>query len=280
MRARLTGVRPRPAVLTAAGMASLALLLAACGSPATSSKAAGGGSQDQAAAAASAAPAGTAAPGAVGASAAAKAGRSAAPRTSAQPGAASSSGPSTGGGTTHAATGASPAAASGQSVKALRVDTKCRKPAGSVGTGVAVKGQKPPGFTGTTLDCGSLDFGSYTQGKPTLVNFFASWCEPCHNEAKDLEAVYQEFHDTKGFQVVGIETQDESGSPSWFYDKAHWTFPAVWDDKEKIEHAWNQASGAISTLPASFWIHPDGTISAIDIGQMSRSQMEDEFNKL
>ena len=37
--------------------------------------------------------------------------------------------------------------------------------------------------------------------------------------------------------------QDESGNASWFYKTAHWSFPAVYDDSEKIEKAWN-TSGA------------------------------------
>jgi peroxiredoxin len=226
-----------------------------------------------------AAPAATGAAGGAGASSAPKTkasqtAASSAPVTGQQPSAAS-----TAAGSSHPGASAAASAAPQQATTAKTVDVKCRKPASSVGSGVAVKGQKPPPFSGTTLDCGSLDMADYTKGKPTLVTFFAAWCEPCHKEAKDLEAVYEEFHASKGFQVVGVDTQDESGNPKWFYDTAHWTFPSVWDDGEKIEKAWN-TTGAISTLPASFWIHPDGTLSSTVIGEMSRSQMEDEFNKL
>jgi peroxiredoxin len=270
-------VRPRAHGLTAACATAVVMLVAGCGGSSAGRGTALGG-PEASAAATQAAPAAVASPGAAGASSAPKAkGGTAAPTSaavSAQPSAAAK--PASAG---HGAATAAATAAPSKATTAMVVNTKCRKPASSVGSGVAVKGQKPPAFTGTTLDCGSLDSASYTNGKPTLVTFFAAWCEPCHKEAKDLEAVYEEHHSSKGFQIVGVDTQDESGNPNWFYNNAHWTFPSVWDDGEKIEKAWN-STGVISTLPASFWIHPDGTISSTVIGEMSRSQMEDEFNKL
>jgi thiol-disulfide isomerase/thioredoxin len=268
MRARQTGV------LTA-GAASLALLLAACGGPAAPRSSALGAASPDASSLASSAPRSSGAP-AARSRASARPGRSGEPTASGQT---ASPGTTTGRGGGPASS-AAPTATSLPTTRAYVVSTACRKPASSVGSGLALPRSKPAPFTGTQTDCGgSLDFTSYTSGKPTLVTFFASWCEPCHQEAKDLEALYEKYHVSKGFQVIGVDTQDESGSPSWFYTDAKWSFPSVWDDGEKIEKAWNQ-SGATSTLPASFWIHPDGTISSIDAGAMSRSQMEDEFNKL
>ena len=261
-----------------AALTSLALLLAACGGPASSKNAVVGGTPTPLLSL-SGAPSPTATGSLTLPSAGTKKGAPQ-PTASALGRQGGSSGPS--------ATGA-PSPQSGPSTRpttgtqaagpSIVVNTACRTSAKSVGTGVAIKGQRPPAFTGTTVDCNSLDFASYTNGKPTLVNFFASWCDPCHKEAVDLEAVYEKYHPSIGFQVVGVETQDESGNASWFYKTAHWSFPAVYDDGEKIEKSWN-TSGAITTLPASFWIHPDGTISSIDIGEMSRSQMESEISKL
>ena len=270
MRARQTGVLK-------AGATSLVLLLAACGGPATAKSALDGEPTPGATGAASSAPTSVGSP-AAGASAAP--GRSGAPSASASAAAQGSGSGSTSGSGGRPSSSAAPKPTSGTTTQALGVSTACRKPASSVGTGLALPRQKPATFTGTRTDCdGTLDFAAYTSGKPTLVTFFASWCEPCHKEAKDLEAVYEEYHASRGFQVVGVNTQDESGSPSSFYTDAKWSFPSVWDDGEKIQKAWNQ-SGAISTLPASFWIHPDGTISYIKSGEMSRSEMEAEFNKL
>lgn len=159
------------------------------------------------------------------------------------------------------------------------VDTSCRRPASSVGSGVAAKGQTPPPFTATTVDCKVLDFGQFSKGRPTLVTFYASWCEGCQAEAKDLEAVYQEWHPKNGFVIVGVDTKDEASNPSIYYRHFHWTFASVWDDKEKILDAWLSDVSA-SALPVSFWIKPDGTVNDITIGSESRSQMEQEMSAL
>ena len=261
-----------------AALTSLALLLVACGGPASSKNPVAGGTPTPQLSV-SGAPSARATGAAAVPSAGTKSGAPQ-PAASSSGGHGGTSGPSATG-TPSSQSGPSPQTTTGTppANAAIVVNTACRKPASSVGTGVAIKGQRPPAFTGTTVDCNSLDFASYTNGKPTLVTFFASWCDPCHKEAVDLEAVYEKYHPSIGFQVVGVETQDESGNASWFYKNAHWSFPAVYDDSEKIEKAWN-TSGAITTLPASFWIHPDGTISSIVIGEMSRSQMESEISKL
>lgn len=260
----------------AAAVVSLAILLAACGGPAASkSSPVAGGTPQPLASASDNAPSASAKPG----------GASAAPGKSGAPSAGASAGAKHNGSGTPATTdpqgvqgGPSAPPPGTQQGPAIVVNKSCRKAASSVGTGVAVPHSTPPAFSGTTVDCNSFDFAAYTHGKPTLVDFFASWCDPCHKEAADLEALYKEHH-ASGFQIVGVETQDENGTAAWFYNNAHWTFPSVWDDGEKIEKAWN-TTGVLSTLPGAFWIHPDGSISSVDSGQMSKSTMESEFNKL
>jgi thiol-disulfide isomerase/thioredoxin len=263
-----------------AGGSSAVLLLAGCGGGAST----GSNALHPSGPAGAGTPTSTAAP-ATGAHAKAKtrkgrAAAKAAASASASAAAASSQAPATNSGG-HSHKGSSPTSApqAAGTPAPIVVNSKCRKPASSVGTGVAVKGQRPPDFTGTTQSCGALTMSAVTKGKPALVDFYASWCHPCQQEAKDLEAVYKEWHPKNGFAIVAVETQDESGDPTWFYKNAGYSFQSVWDDGEKIRNAWN-TTGAISTLPAAFWIHADGTVSDVVIGQMSKQQMETEMGKL
>lgn len=221
-------------------------------------------------------PAATAAPPSSG-PAAVRATGSAPPRTGGP------SGPSGPRATAAATTGPRPSAkatATNAPAKRLWVDTKCRQNASWIGDGAAVKGQRPPDFTGTTTDCKRLEFSAFTKGRPTLVNFYATWCKPCHEEAKDMQDLYEEWHPENGFTIVAVLTKDAKGDPTDFYTKHGWTFPTVWDDNDAIVNAYDRKSAAVGTLPVSFWIHSDGTVSEIHIGGMSREQMQQHAEKL
>lgn len=161
------------------------------------------------------------------------------------------------------------------------VNDDCRQPASQIGTdGVAVQGQKPPSFTATTVDCKRMVFREFTADRPVLVNFYASWCEPCKKEAPDLQDLYEEWNPKNGFIIVGVHTSDPSGSPSLFYKNWKWTFPSVWDDNEALQKSWDKKAAAAGTLPISFFLHSDGTVSEMVIGTMSRSKMQSSVEKL
>ncbi|MCU1602056.1 MAG: redoxin, partial [Frankiales bacterium] len=229
MRARHSAVPSRPSGITTGGASALLLLVAACGGPAAEHTAITG---PDASTTSSSQPSTAATTGSTTSSSSGKPapGTSAAPKASSS---ASTAGTSPTSGATASSRGGghntgptASASAAGQQVSnaSIVVDSRCRKPASSVGSGVAVKGSKPPPFTATTVDCKAFDFTAFTKGKPTIVNFYASWCEPCHKEAKDLESVYKEWNAKNGLEVVGIETQDEDGNASWFYKSAGYTF--------------------------------------------------------
>lgn len=59
-----------------------------------------------------------------------------------------------------------------------------------------------PDFALPTLDGGTVRLSNY-RGKVVLVNFWATWCEPCKEEMPELQAVYQQLRD-HGFVIIGF----------------------------------------------------------------------------
>src|SRR5829696_7648170 len=89
---------------------------------------------------------------------------------------------------------------------------------GLLAFGLISKGEDPlaPGDPVPETELPNLDGSSEGsvadyRGKWVLVNVWASWCDPCREEAPALERFYRE-HKTEGVTVLGIDTQDDSAS--------------------------------------------------------------------
>lgn len=65
------------------------------------------------------------------------------------------------------------------------------------------------------------------RGKPALINFWASWCDPCRQEAPELERLSRSLHDTAG--LVGVDYTDQEDGARSFIRQYGWTFPVLSD---------------------------------------------------
>jgi peroxiredoxin len=162
------------------------------------------------------------------------------------------------------------------------VKMSCRHAASSVDTrapadSMVQQGAPAPNFTATRLDCGKTTMKELAGGQVTFINFFASWCHPCLNEATDLSAFYNKYH-AKGLNGIGVDTADDpAGNPTPFYAKYHYAFVSVWDaknesGKDPIWQAYATQPG-IACIPTTIWLHKDGTIASVFVGGMSPADM-------
>ena len=93
------------------------------------------------------------------------------------------------------------------------------------------------------------------RGYPVIVNFWASWCAPCREEAPQLEAVWKEFRD-RGLIVMGIDTRDLETPARAFLAQYKITYPNVRDPDGMAARLFGT-----SGVPETFFITADGRIS-------------------
>jgi cytochrome c biogenesis protein CcmG/thiol:disulfide interchange protein DsbE len=124
----------------------------------------------------------------------------------------------------------------------------------SITAGLA-RGQRPPAppFELLRFDGGTLALSSL-RGKYVLVNFWASWCIPCRDEAPLLERAWREYRD-RGLVVVGVNIQDLEPEARKFIAEFQVSYPNVRDRDGRVSRAYGTTG-----VPESFFIDREGRV--------------------
>lgn len=94
------------------------------------------------------------------------------------------------------------------------------------------------------------------RGQPIILNFWATWCEPCLIEMPDLQRLYNTFS-ADGLVILAINLGETPDVVNAWRDRLGLTMPIVIDDGRL---AW---SYRLRTQPTTFVISPQGVISHI-----------------
>jgi peroxiredoxin len=150
---------------------------------------------------------------------------------------------------------------------------KSRHSSHTSSAGNKLQGQVAPDFALPALDGKTLKLSDF-RGKAVLLNFWATWCEPCKIEMPwfvDLQKKYG----PQGLQVLGVAMDDASPKDiSEFAQKMNVNYPIV-VGKEQVGDQY----GGIPYLPSTFYISRDGKIVDRVFGLVSRSEIEDNIQK-
>ena len=114
-------------------------------------------------------------------------------------------------------------------------------------------GQTAPNIEGTLIDGKPFSLNN-TRGKVVLVNFWASWCEPCREEMPAIES-YLKKYSSKGFEVLAI-TVDKASEMEQAKQIMH-NYSFLFADKNQMHYS---GYGRIWRIPSSFIIDKQGIL--------------------
>lgn len=98
------------------------------------------------------------------------------------------------------------------------------------------------------------------RGKVVLVNFWATWCEPCITEMPVLQRLRNELA-ASGFEVLAVNYQEGPARIGGFVEKMKLTLPVVRDTDGSVARSWGAR-----VFPASYLVDRDGNIRHSVIG--------------
>jgi cytochrome c biogenesis protein CcmG/thiol:disulfide interchange protein DsbE len=134
----------------------------------------------------------------------------------------------------------------------------CDKSGGTADPSAAI-GATPPPLHGTALGGESVDLAALA-GKVVVIDFWATWCEPCREELPELDAMQRELGE-RGLTVVGVSVDDERDDVDRYLAQLSVAITVVHDHDDAIAGAW-----APPSMPTSYVIDRSGKLAHRQLG--------------
>lgn len=112
------------------------------------------------------------------------------------------------------------------------------------------------------------------QGQVVVINFWASWCVQCYEEAELLEQAWRDYQ-AKGVVFIGVDYLDTDKPALKYMEKYGITYPSGPDIGDKISRDY-----AITGVPETFFIDKDGKIAHVKIGPIERAELYGLIDRL
>ena len=133
-----------------------------------------------------------------------------------------------------------------------------------------------PDFTVFDIDGNAVKLSDF-QGKPVILNFWASWCGPCKAEMPDFEEAYLEYGEDIQFVIVNLTDgrSETVESASGYIAEMGYTFPVYYDTQMDAAYTYG-----ISSIPMTGFVDAEGIITGGQVGMISAEALEENIGSL
>jgi peroxiredoxin len=155
-------------------------------------------------------------------------------------------------------------------VKPIAAHAQHAHPAG--GSAAPKVGAPATAFDLKTLDGKQAGLESF-RGKPLVINFFATWCDPCREEMPLINELAITGN-RDGYHVLGIAVEDTRAALTEYVKEARIVFPIALDLNSAVKRSYR-----IFGPPATFFIDAQGIIRDMVLGPITPERARDALKK-
>ncbi|OGO70131.1 MAG: hypothetical protein A2Z49_04915 [Chloroflexi bacterium RBG_19FT_COMBO_56_12] len=124
------------------------------------------------------------------------------------------------------------------------------------------------GFDGRTVTLSEL------RGQVVIINFWASWCPPCREEAAYLEQTWRKYKD-RGVVFIGVDYVDTDKEALAYIQEFDITYINGPDIGTRISQAYN-----IKGVPETFYVDKKGQLRGVHIGPLKAPELDQKIEEL
>lgn len=114
-----------------------------------------------------------------------------------------------------------------------------------------------------------------SKGKPTMINFWTSWCGPCQAELPILQRVYEKYKDDVQFQMVNLTVDDQPDKVKKLVHEKGYTLPILFDVSGEVSEVYQ-----VFSVPTTYFVDKDGYIYKKILGAMTEKQLTEILSSM
>ncbi len=133
-------------------------------------------------------------------------------------------------------------------------------------------GAVAPDFSLTTPDNQTVKLSQF-RGKPVLINFWATWCEPCRVELPLLVQTYQANQER--LVILGINMKEDAGTVAAKVKEVGIKYPVVLDNNSDVTNRYQ-----VRGYPTSLFVDKNGVIQRITVGQLTEDSLKASLERV
>jgi cytochrome c biogenesis protein CcmG/thiol:disulfide interchange protein DsbE len=134
-------------------------------------------------------------------------------------------------------------------------------------------GSPVPDFQLTAFDGSPMRLSDY-RGQVVVVNFFASWCTPCREEAPAIEQTWEAYQG-RGVQFFGIAYKDAASKAEAFLDEFGASYPSTAEPGNRTARAYG-----VTGVPETFVVDQQGNLLRHYVGSATKAQLSQDIDQL